>query len=99
MRVIGLFEQRYGGSRQSKLDCLRVHDLRHTFAERPREQGINMDTCGDLSGHAGRRVTAHYCRAKTTELINAVNTLERYEVPKKSCTGNVITMTAYRINY
>jgi integrase len=96
LRAMSLFEQRYGGSRQSKLDCLKVHDLRHTFAERLREQGINMDTCGDLLGHAGRGVTAHYCRAKSTELINAVKTLDRYEVPKKSRTGNVIAMAAHR---
>ena len=82
VRAKRLFEQRYG-SGESKLDQLKVHDLRHTFGERLREQGINMDTCGDLLGHTGRGVTAHYCRAKSSELVNAVKTLERYQVPQK----------------
>ena len=95
VRAKCLFEQRYG-SGESKLDQLKVHDLRHTFGERLREQGINMDTCGDLLGHTGRGVTAHYCRAKSSELVNAVKTLERYQVPQKSRTSDVITMASYR---
>ena len=95
VRAKRLFEQRYG-SDESKLDQLKVHDLRHTFGERLREQGINMDTCGDLLGHTGRGVTAHYCRAKSSELVNAVKTLERYQVPQKSRTSDVIKMSSYR---
>lgn len=101
-RDIGVSMERLStGSRvnsagESKLDQLKVHDLRHTFGERLREQGINMDTCGDLLGHTGRGVTAHYCRAKSSELVNAVKTLERYQVPQKSRTSDVITMVSYR---
>ena len=95
VRAKRLFEQRYG-SGESKLDQLKVHDLRHTFGERLREQGINMDTCGDLLGHTGRGVTAHYCRAKSSELVNAVKTLERYQVPQKSRTSDVVKMASYR---
>ena len=97
IRAKRLFEQRYG-SGESKLDQLKVHDLRHTFGERLREQGINMDTCGDLLGHTGRGVTAHYCRAKSSELVNAVKTLERYQVPQKSRTSDVIKIATYRRN-
>ena len=97
VRAKRLFEQRYG-SGESKLDQLKVHDLRHTFGERLREQGINMDTCGDLLGHTGRGVTAHYCRAKSSELVNAVKTLERYQVPQKSRTSDVIKIATYRRN-
>ena len=92
-----LFEQRYG-SGESKLDRLKVHDLRHTFGERLREQGINIDTCGDLLGHTVRGVTAHYCRAKSSELVNAVKMLERYQVPQKSRTSDVIKIATYRRN-
>jgi len=95
VRAKRLFKQRYG-SGGSKLDQLKVHDLRHTFGERLREQGINMDTCGDLLGHTGRGVTAHYCRAKSSELVNAVKTLEWYQVPQKSRTRDVIKMASYR---
>lgn len=97
VRAKRLFEQRYG-SNESQLDQLKVHDLRHTFGERLREQGINMNTCGDLLGHTGRGVTAHYCRAKSAELVNAVKTLERYQVPQKSRTSDVIKMASYRRN-
>ena len=69
---------------------VRVHDLRHTFGDRLRSQGINLDTCGDLLGHKGRGVTAHYCRAQSPELIAAVRTLERFEVPQKSRTHNIL---------
>jgi integrase len=73
--------------------CVRIHDLRHTFGERLRLQGVNLDTCGDLLGHVGRGVTAHYCRAQDRELLDAVRRLEVYEVPQNSRNDNVVSLT------
>ncbi|MFP6795271.1 MAG: tyrosine-type recombinase/integrase [Pseudomonadales bacterium] len=72
---------------------VRIHDLRHTFGERLRLQGVNLDTCGDLLGHVGRGVTAHYCRAQDRELLDAVRRLEVYEVPQNSRNDNVVSLT------
>ena len=73
---------------------VRIHDLRHTFGERLRKLGVNLDTCGDLLGHVGRGVTADYCRAQSGELLNAVRRLEVHEVPQKSRNENVVSITS-----
>ena len=74
------------GNYSGRLSKLRVHDLRHTFGDRLRSRGVTIDTCGDLLGHTGRGVTAHYCRSQNPELISAVKALECFEVPQKSRT-------------
>jgi len=89
-RAAELFEATYQKEASEGFRKVRVHDMRHTFGERLRLQGVTLDTCGDLMGHAGRGVTAHYCRAQNTELLEAVRRLERYEVPQKSRKDNVV---------
>ena len=74
------------GNYSGRLSKLRVHDLRHTFGDRLRRRGVTIDTCGDLLGHKGRGVTAHYCRSQNPELISAVKKLECFEVPQNSRT-------------
>ena len=74
------------GNYSGRLSKLRVHDLRHTFGDRLRARGVTIDTCGDLLGHRGRGVTAHYCRSQNPELISAVKALECFEVPQNSRT-------------
>jgi len=89
-RAARLFQDMHPSGPSNGFKRVRVHDLRHTFGDRLRSQGINLDTCGDLLGHKGRGVTAHYCRAQSPELIAAVRTLERFEVPQKSRTHNIL---------
>ena len=90
VRADALFQSRFGRESAEGFRRLRVHDMRHTFGERLRVAGVTLDACGDLLGHVGRGVTAHYCRAQNPELIDAVKRLEAYRSPQNPHTGNVV---------
>lgn len=83
-RAVQIYQGKYLDKPKTGFETVRIHDLRHTFGERLRAQGVSLDTCGDLLGHKGRGVTAHYCRAQSPEHIAAVRTLEHFQVPQKS---------------
>ena len=94
VRAAELYEATFQTEADKGFRQVRVHDMRHTFGERLRLQGVSLDTCGDLLGHVGRGVTAHYCRAQNKELLDAVRCLERYKVPQKSRNENVVSITS-----
>lgn len=54
------------------LPCVRVHDLRHTFARRLRAVGVSFEDRQDLLGHRSSRVTTHYSAPEIGNLISAV---------------------------
>mgnify|MGYP001185187211 CR=1 FL=1 len=91
-RAADLYEETFGETASDGFRRVRIHDLRHTFGERLRLQGVSLDTCGDLLGHVGRGITAHYCRAQNAELLEAVRRLEAYEVPQKSRKGTIVPL-------
>jgi integrase len=55
------------------LPDLRVHDLKHTFGRRLREEGVSFEDRQDLLGHKSSRITTHYSRAERAKLIEAAN--------------------------
>ncbi|MFT7185966.1 MAG: integrase [Pseudohongiellaceae bacterium] len=54
------------------LECVRIHDLRHTTGRRLRAAGISNETRKDILGHEGGNITTHYSVAEISELIEAV---------------------------
>lgn len=54
------------------LECVRVHDLRHTTGRRLRAAGISNETRKDILGHEGGNITTHYSVAEIGELVEAV---------------------------
>jgi integrase len=48
-----------------------VHNLRHTFAHRPRAAGAPNETRKVLLGHTQSDITAHYPAATFKELLEA----------------------------
>ena len=57
----------------AKLKGVRVHDLKHTFGQRLRANGVHMDDIQDLLGHKSRRITRHYCAPDIQRLIDCAN--------------------------
>ncbi len=60
----------------AELNCVRVHDLKHTFGCRLRQAGVNAEDRADLLGHTGdkhKNITLHYSLAQLENLVNAAN--------------------------
>lgn len=60
---------------KAEINNLRFHDLRHTFATRLVERGVDIITVRDLLGHSSVRVTERYAHSQDKRKIEAVNCL------------------------
>jgi integrase len=58
--------------KRAGLECVRIHDLRHTTGRRLRAAGVSNETRKDILGHEGGNITTHYSIAEISELIEAV---------------------------
>jgi excisionase family DNA binding protein len=58
---------------------LRFHDLRHTFASRLVERGVDLITVMDLLGHHSVVVTQRYTHSRADQKMNAVQNLIQKE--------------------
>lgn len=57
----------------AKLAKVRVHDLRHTFAQRLRDAGVPEEDRSLLLGHAVQGMAQHYAAATIGRLVDAAN--------------------------
>lgn len=68
----------------AKLPKVRVHDLRHTFAQRLRDAGVSEEDRALLLGHAIAGMPQHYATATIARLVDVANkvgeTLDRTTV-------------------
>jgi site-specific recombinase XerD len=62
--------------RNAKLQNLRFHDLRHTFASDLAMGGFNLRTIQQLLGHRDLHMTSRYAHLSTDHLQQAVNSLD-----------------------
>lgn len=62
--------------RKIGIEDLRFHDLRHIFASRLIEQGIDIITVKELLGHSSVRVTERYTHSSIPQKELAVKALE-----------------------
>jgi integrase len=53
----------------------RIHDLRHTFGQRLRAGGVDVETRADLLGHKAGRITTHYSAPDLERLMTAAETV------------------------
>jgi len=66
-----------GACRREGIEDLRFHDLRHTFASRLVQRGVDLITIKDLLGHSSVRVTERYTHSNRDLKKAAVETLNR----------------------
>ena len=57
----------------AKLDGVRVHDLRHTYASRLRLAGVSQEDRAALLGHGARSMPEHYAAGDIGRLITLAN--------------------------
>ena len=61
---------------------IRFHDLRHTFASRLVEKGVDIITVKDLLGHSSVRVTERYTHSNKNQKKQAVESLVKPKADK-----------------
>jgi len=60
----------------------RFHDLRHTFATRLAQAGVDIYTIAKLLGHKDIRMTQRYAHHSTESLGGSVDVLEKFSTMK-----------------
>lgn len=64
-----------GITRRARLDGLRIHDLRHSFASVGAGGGMGLPIVGKLLGHADQATTARYAHLDNDPLRQASNAI------------------------
>lgn len=60
------------------IEDLTFHDLRHTFASRLREAGVDAITRRDLLGHSTVQMSDDYTHSSTESRLRAVESIADY---------------------
>ncbi len=63
---------------KAKLEDLHFHDLRHTFATRPVQSGVDLYTISRLMGHRSIKMTERYAHHCPASLSPSVKVLDDY---------------------
>jgi integrase len=64
-----------GACRRARIEGLRFHDLRHTFATRLARKGVDIETIRDLLGHHSITITQRYTHSDDERKREAVELL------------------------
>ena len=64
--------------KKSELKKFRFHDLRHTFATRLIEKGVDIVVVKELLGHASITTTMIYVHSDAERKMNAINLIDTY---------------------
>ena len=77
-----------GACRRAGVENLRFHDLRHTFASRLIERGVDVVTVKELLGHHSITITQRYTHSRDERKVAAVGLLSR-RIEDKICDVSV----------
>jgi len=79
-----------GACRRAGIEGLRFHDLRHTFASRLVERGIDLIRVKELLGHSSVKMTERYTHSNREERKKAVELLCRESANKPKILENLL---------
>lgn len=68
----------YSARKQAKLEDVRFHDLRHTFATRLVQSGVDLYTVKELLGHKTITMTMRYAHHNIESLRHGVDVLDNF---------------------
>ena len=71
-----------GACKRAGINGLRFHDLRHTFATRLIEKGVDLITIKDLLGHSTVKITERYTHSNSEQKRRAVELLTKIKQEK-----------------
>ena len=80
MPYVDLKRQFRNACRRADIKGLRFHDLRHTFASRLVEKGVDIETVRDLLGHSSITITQRYTHSTDERKRVAVELLSKGRV-------------------
>lgn len=92
--------------RRAKITGLRFHDLRHTFASRLIEAGVDIITVRDLLGHSSVKLTERYTHSRSELKRRAVEilatrspeTMAQIGHKKEGTTGSAAIIPLFSVN-
>lgn len=67
--------------RKAKLSGFKMHSLRHTFATRLIDNGVDVLTVSKILGHSDIKTTMIYAKVRVEALRNAARMLEKKQLP------------------
>ncbi len=74
--IIKLNNAHRGAIKRSKVEQFRLYDLRHTFATRAAEAGVDLVTLASLLGHSRIQMVMRYAHPTEEHQINAIRKIE-----------------------
>jgi integrase len=80
--IVKLNAAHNGAVARSKLDPFRLYDLRHTFATRAAEAGVDLVTLAALLGHSRVQMVLRYAHPTEEHQFNAIKKMEAYRAAK-----------------
>ena len=78
--------------RKAGINDLRFHDLRHTFATRLIQSGVDIITVKDLLGHFSVRITQRYTHSNQNQKKKAVEILAKKSLRRVENSENLLHM-------
>jgi integrase len=76
--VVKLNNAHRGAVTRVKLEAFRLYDLRHTFATRATEVGVDLVTLAALLGHSRVQMVMRYAHPTEEHQFNAVKKMEAH---------------------
>jgi integrase len=80
--IVKLNNAHTGALKRSGVRYFRLYDLRHTFATRAAEAGIDLVTLGAMIGHSRIQMVLRYAHPTEEHQFNAMKKMEAYRAGK-----------------